>query len=198
MSVVSRHVPTISKKVPTNKPPWWTNRLAKAIKQKQQLYSTFRHTHLSADYVAYAHKRNEVKSLIRSAQAKYDQHLIDKLHINPKALYGYMRNKSGLKPRIAQIVKPDGLFMGSDGETAEVLNKFFQSVFISERCCTTEIFSNSNSQLSDITFTEAEVFVSLTSLKPNKASGPDNLHSQVLKIVLKVWQNLFFYCLPSL
>ena len=35
--------------------------------------------------------------------------------------------------------------------------------------------------MSDITFTEAEVFVSLTSLKPTKVSGPDNLHSQVLK-----------------
>ena len=93
LSVVSRHVPTISKKVPTNKPPWWTNRLAKAIKQKQQLYSTFRHTHLSADYVAYAHKRNEVKSLIRSAQAKYDQHLIDKLHTNPKALYAWIHEE---------------------------------------------------------------------------------------------------------
>ena len=32
LSVVSKHVPEISKKVPTNKPPWWTNRLAKAIK----------------------------------------------------------------------------------------------------------------------------------------------------------------------
>ena len=54
-------------------------------------------------------------------------------------------------------------------------------MFTSESFCTTEFFSNSTSQLSDITFTESEVFVSLTSLKPNKASGPDNLHSQVLK-----------------
>ena len=30
-------------------------------------------------------------------------------------------------------------------------------------------------------FTEAEVFASLTSLNPNEAPGPDNLHSQVLK-----------------
>ena len=60
------------------------------------------------------------------------------------------------------------------------LNNFFQSVFISE-ICTTETFSNNISQFSDITFTEFEVFVSLSSLKPNKASGPNNLHSQVLK-----------------
>ena len=73
--VVSKHVPKTTKKAPTNKPPWWTNNLAKAIKQKQQLYSTFKHTLLPSDYVAYAHKRNEVKSQIRCAQAKYDQYL---------------------------------------------------------------------------------------------------------------------------
>ena len=50
------------------------------------------------------------------------------------------------------------------------------------------------SQLSDINFTESEVFALLPSLKHNKTSGPDNLHSQVLKIVLKIWLNLFFYC----
>ena len=87
--VVSKHVPKTTKKAPTNKPPWWTNNLAKAIKQKQQLYSTFKHTLLPSDYVAYAHKRNEVKSQIRCAQAKYDQYLIDKLHTNPKAVTHY-------------------------------------------------------------------------------------------------------------
>ena len=97
-----------------------------------------------------------------------------------------MRNKLGLKPRIGQLVKSDGSLTDSDGETAEVLNNFFQSVFTSECCCTTKFFSNSISQLSDITFTKSEIFVSLSSLHPNKASGPDNLHSQVLKTVMKV------------
>ena len=45
-------------------------------------------------------------------------------------MHGYMRNKSDSIPRIAQLVKPNGSFMGSDGKTAEILNKFFQSVFI--------------------------------------------------------------------
>ena len=79
-----------------------------------------------------------------------------------------------------------------------LINSFNQCSYVSERCCTTEIFSNSNSQLFDITFTEAKVFISLMSLKPNKTSGPDNLHSQVLKNCAEGWQNLFFYCLPDL
>ena len=36
-------------------------------------------------------------------------------------------------------------------------------------------------QLCDISITETEVFEALAALKPNKAPGPDNIHSQVLK-----------------
>jgi len=97
------------------------------------LYSTFKFTHLSSDYKAYTIKRNKVKSMIRAAQAKHDQKLIDKFYDDQKALYGYMRrDKCGIKPKIGQVIKTDGTLTVSDGETAEVLNNFFQSVFSSE------------------------------------------------------------------
>ena len=182
LSSVNKHVPRITKRPPTNKPLWWNNSIAKAIDLKQQLFSKFRHTHLPSDYVAYAHIRNEVKSLIRAAKAKQDTQLIEKLHTNPKALYGYMRDKSRLKPRIGQLVRPDGTFTTSDDEKAEVLNDFFQSVFTSDHeCCTTEISSSNISRPFDIPITEFEVFEVLSLLKPDKAPGPDGLHLQVLK-----------------
>jgi len=36
-------------------------------------------------------------------------------------------------------------------------------------------------QSCDISITETEVFEALAALKPNKAPGPNNIHSQVLK-----------------
>jgi len=63
--------------------------------------------------------------MIRAAQAKHNQKLIDKFHDNPKALYGYMRDKCVIKPKIGQVVKNDGTLTVSDGETAEVFNNFF-------------------------------------------------------------------------
>jgi len=131
-SVADKYIPRVAKRTPSNKPPWWSNSLAKVIKQKQQLHSTFKFTHLSSDYKAYTIKWNKVKSMIRAAQAKHDQNLIDKFHNNPKALYGYMRDKCGIKPKIGQVIKTDGTLTMNDGETAEVLNNFFQSVFTSE------------------------------------------------------------------
>jgi len=46
----------------------------------------------------------EIKSMIKAAQAKHDQQLIDKFNANPKALYGYMRDMLGLKPKIGQVM----------------------------------------------------------------------------------------------
>ena len=95
-SVKDKYIPRVVKKLLSNKLPRWTSTTVKAIKQKHQLLSTFQLTvtHSSSDYDAYAFNRNEVKSVVRVAQATYEQQLIDKFRANPKALYRYMRNKS--------------------------------------------------------------------------------------------------------
>lgn len=36
-----KYVPNVVRKPPSNKPLWWTGTIAKANKQKHQLYSTF-------------------------------------------------------------------------------------------------------------------------------------------------------------
>ena len=45
----------------------------------------------------------------------------------------------------------------------------------------TDIPLSVDDQLNNICITEVEVFEALSSLKPNKAPGPDNIHLQVLK-----------------
>jgi len=179
-AVIDKCIPKVVKKPPSNKPPWWSGAIAKAIKRKHQLYSTFQHTHSGSDYDAYAFKRNEVKSMVRAAQATYERQLIDKFSANPKALYGYVRDKSKCKQKIGPLTKPDGSSTSSDGEVAEVLNDYFQSVFTSESD-TVELSHDGVAQLSEVSITELEVFEALSSLKPNKAPGPDNLNPQVLK-----------------
>ena len=91
---------------------------------------------------------------------------------------------------IDQLVKADGSLTECDGKAAEVLinNDFDRPDHISfSQCSQVSVVVLLKfflivlaSQLSDITFTESEVFVSLTSLKSNKASGPD-VHSEIPK-----------------
>ena len=93
----------------------------------------FKFTHLSSDYKVYTIKRIKVKSMIRAAQAKYNQKLIDKCHENLMALHGYTRDKCEIKPKLVKLLKlMVPLLAVNDGETSEVLNNFFQSMFTSE------------------------------------------------------------------
>jgi len=66
--------------------------------------------------------------MIKSAKActRYDKLLIQNLTSNPKALYGYIRDKNKVKTSI------DGSLTDGDNEVAETLNHFFQSVFTKE------------------------------------------------------------------
>ena len=146
------------------------------------MFLQYRFTRSEADYASYALKRNQVKSLITSAKVQHDKLLIQNLTSNPKALYGYVRDKSKVKTSIGQLEKPDGLLTDGENEAVGVLNNFFQSVFTREDPFSVPKFSpRVGCTLNDIYFTETKVYNKLSSLNPNKAPGPDCVHPQLLK-----------------
>jgi len=55
--------------------------------------------------------------MIRAGQVKYDQQLIHKF---PRALYGYVRDKSGLKLKIGQVVKTDGALTVNEATPSDI------------------------------------------------------------------------------
>ena len=91
------------------------------------MFSQYRFTRSEADYASYALKRNQVKSLITTAKVQHDKLLIQNLTSNPKALYGYVRDKSKVKTFIDQLEKPDGSLTDNESKVVGVLNDFFQS-----------------------------------------------------------------------
>ena len=120
--------------------------------------------------------------MIRSSQAQFDQSLMTKLRLNPKALYSYVRDKSKIRSTISQLEKIDGTLTNCREESAEILNRFFESVFTKEDPNTVPTFTPVvGTSLVDIHITETDVYNELLSLKPNKVPGPDQLHLQVIK-----------------
>ena len=107
LAIASKYIPKVkvTKKHIYYNPSWWSTQIIKAIKEKQYLYSQYKFTCSNADYASYALKRNQVKSLITTAKAIYDESLIHNFTSNPKALYGYIRDKSKVKASISQIIK---------------------------------------------------------------------------------------------
>ena len=100
LSLLDKYVPKVVKKVNTNKPPWWSSRLSKAVRDKQYLYSHFKFTKSPLDYSKYTSQRNHVKYLIRSAKVKHDELMMQRFKSNPKMLYSYVRSKSKVRSRI--------------------------------------------------------------------------------------------------
>ena len=112
-----------------------------------------------ADYASNVLKRNQVKSMITSAKAQYDEILIQNFTSNPKALYGYIRDKNKVKTSIGQLEKPDGTLTDGDNEVVEVLSDFFQSVFTREDpSFVPKVTPKVGCTLNEIYITESEVY----------------------------------------
>ena len=88
-------------------------------------------------------------------------------------------------------------------EKAEVLNKYFSTVFTKETSSEQPRFSDRpfTEQLTDISFDENSIEKKLSSLKVNKSPGPDRSHLRLLKemsgILKYPLQKLFSRCMDK-
>ena len=88
-----------------------------------------------------------------------------------KLFYKYVRSKQKVKPVIPHLRKEETTI-------AEVLGKFFESVFTKEDDVDNILpeFENrvpENKVLNELTFTELNIFIELQQLKEDKACGPN-------------------------
>ena len=88
------------------------------------------------------------------------------------------------RPVIKSIKGIDGKLCTSDKDKSNALNQFFSSVFMTEDPNTVPSFHiEENSPLSSITINLSVVSEKLTSLKCDKALGPDDWPAEVFKSV---------------
>jgi len=80
-------------------------------------------------------------------------------------------------------------------EKAEVLSKYFSSVFTAETPGEQPSFNDRPFMelLADISFDEYSIEKKLNSLKVNKSPAPDQLHPRLLKYVLVSTTEIFLY-----
>ena len=50
--ISSKCTPEVTKKCVSNKPPWWSTQISKAVKEKQYLFSQYKYTRSEADYTS--------------------------------------------------------------------------------------------------------------------------------------------------
>ena len=126
----------------------------------------------------------------------------------------YVNSKTKCKSSVSRLRSTDGSLTSNDLETAEELNRFFQSVYVHEddkdllyfndfvHCvfdkCAPEPFNYVgvpvNIFVDDVYFTPVDVKNLIGAINVNKAMGPDEIHPRVLKELV---EQIYFplYCI---
>ena len=164
------------------KPLWMNDTALKKVKKKNQAFKRYMETREGNDYLKYAQARNQAKKSCRQAVKDFEMSVAREAKKNPKAFFAYARSKMKTQEGVSDLTEGDQK-VSSDSGKANVLNKFFCSVFTEERTddvpqCADRDF---DVPLTDIVFQTDKVLKLLKALDPSKSMGPDGIHPRVLK-----------------
>lgn len=162
-NAVGNHIPKTGsiKGKKRNPPPLWMNEkaLKKGKKKKHAEFARYMDTREGREYQIYAKARNQARDACKQALKEYERKIAKNSKVNPKAFYAYVNSRMKSKTGIADLIDEDGNRATSNIEKAEVLNKFYCSVFTKENmeeipiCAIKETSSN----LSEIQITKETV-----------------------------------------
>ena len=179
-----KFVPLTNNRNKKFKQPVWMNKKAlKCIKKKYTLYKRYLTSKLHYDYQRYLEIRNETKRQIRRAVKDYEKNIAKSCKVNSKRVWKYVNSKLKRQTGISNLKMADGGLTKTDKDKADVINTFFSSVFTKENTESVPQLNshNNNLFLSDLILTQEAVKKKLEGLNPNKAMGPDEIPSIVLK-----------------
>ena len=138
------------------------------------------------EYLEYTRARNQSKWHTRKAQKLFEQKIAKEAKKNPKKFWSYVNSKRKSKANIPDLDTSDDKGAPktrNDSEKAELLNRYFKTVFTEEDLMNSPNVENKNfeSFLERIEITEEMVRKKLKALNQNKSPGPDGIHPRILK-----------------
>ena len=174
--------------IPTQKPGSKPKKLylnRKALRIRKKKYHHFKRWKMSdqyADYVRYTRERDALRSLTRKLCRDFEMDIAKNIKKNPKAFWKYVKSKLKTRSTIDHLTKEDGTMTINDEENAEVLNRFFTSVFTEEDLENIPTLEDRyhGPPLENIIITPEMITQKLKKLKTSKSPGPDGFHPRVL------------------
>src|SRR5258708_5264943 len=142
--------------------------LMNIIQRRNRLWKVYKATQRIVDWENYRKARNYTKSRIREYENTRMINMISEFKGNKKKFYGFVRNQQKSRSGINFVRNKDNNLTTTFEETAEVLNAFYQSVFVVEGDYIAEDKSLVDTELYDIEISEIDVINKLTRLKEDK------------------------------
>ena len=161
------------------------DKVFRKIKKKYHAYKRFLVTKQGRDYEKYIRQRNICSKEIKKAKKKHERNIAKDCKENPSKFWRYVNEKCKTNVGVSSLKDEKGNLVTSDEERAEILNKFFTSVFLKEDVSNLpnieEGCFSSGKNIQDVIITPEAVEKKLKKLNPQKAQGPDQIPPRVLK-----------------
>lgn len=162
--------------------PWFNRSLRRQSRAKQRLYNKAKRSGNPLHWHQFRAARKRMHQSLKTARDSYvSDFLGEAIEENPKRFWSYVKQLKKEDHGVADLECEGKIF--SDREIrAEILNKQFSSVFTDESDLDPPSVGNEpKPSISPLVITITGVTKQLTSLKTNKACGPDNIPSWFLK-----------------
>ena len=192
---------TVIKNVPfrirrkTSKPVWMSNKCLQAVRKKRRLWRIFKQSNSQQDFAVYKKQEKFVQKLCKTAKKRFEKNLASDKG-NTRKFYAYVNSKKTVKSTVGPLIH-DGVKTDDPKEMANILNKYFASVFVEEDTESLPTISEANVEpLENIYFDQSKIKKKIEKLKDGSAPGPDgisviflkktiNVTSKVLKIIFE-------------
>ena len=186
LELTNKHAP-LKKLKRGGKPPWWTARVTKALKQKNNAWLAYRSSNGHNKFLQYNLATKKTSHVLLEARSTYEQRLAKKAKINSKAFYNYVQSKGSLCAYVGNLQDATGNSVSSNEGKAMLLLKFFESVHIPDSGKPTPTVAPVEvSPMEDFEFSVCEVKVALEHLNPSKSAGPDEIHPAMLRALADI------------
>ena len=110
-----------------------TKKIKCSIKRRNRAWSNYEERPEYQRLQKYRKLRNKVNKAIKAAKRNFEETLADKIKVEPKAFYSYVRSKSKTVGKIGPLLDNTGKIIETNSEMCEVLNDYFSSVFTVEK-----------------------------------------------------------------
>ena len=119
---------------------------------------------------------------LKKPKINYEKKLVEGMKSNPKKFWQYVRTKTKIKDSIPCIRSETGEIITENAAKAELFNNYFKSVFTIEDNSDLPIFEKrTQDTFSTVPFSESVISKYLARLKESTSSGPDGIHSKLLR-----------------
>ena len=155
--------------------------------KKRKLWNTFKYCKSPLNKSNYNEAKRSANYHVRQAKYEYERSIATNMKEDNKIFWKFIQSKTKSKENIPCITDENGEVQMDNKIKAELLNKFFQSVFTIEDITQgIPIFPpRTNQKLETIEFDIQNLQEHLEKLKETKSSGPNKMHPKFLKETAK-------------